>query len=129
MLLSIWLVVGSSVPNMPRDEANRFSGNTDAYCGTGCVAGCSASATFNPPPIITSLVGAFPTSNVIHLISSTSVGEPILGQAMSSVSAAAPEATGLVTTDGTCGTTYGGTVCGDWIKGSCCSMYGWCGNT
>ncbi|KAH8801778.1 hypothetical protein F5884DRAFT_904594 [Xylogone sp. PMI_703] len=33
------------------------------------------------------------------------------------------------TTDGTCGIDYGGTVCGDWPQGSCCSSAGYCGNT
>jgi hypothetical protein len=28
------------------------------------------------------------------------------------------------TTDGTCGAANGGTVCGTWNLGSCCSMYG-----
>ena len=29
-----------------------------------------------------------------------------------------------VTTDGTCGGANGDTVCGDWEKGSCCSLFG-----
>ena len=29
-----------------------------------------------------------------------------------------------ITIDGSCGSTYGGVVCGDWSSGSCCSMYG-----
>jgi hypothetical protein len=34
----------------------------------------------------------------------------------------------LVTTDGSCGATNGGTVCGNWATGPCCSQWGWCGN-
>src|ERR1700760_4983796 len=30
-----------------------------------------------------------------------------------------------ITTDGTCGTQNGGTICGNWPSGSCCSPYGW----
>jgi hypothetical protein len=33
-----------------------------------------------------------------------------------------------VTDDGTCGAAYGGMICGNWISGSCCSQYGWCGS-
>ncbi|KAF3930798.1 hypothetical protein ABW20_dc0106512 [Dactylellina cionopaga] len=37
-----------------------------------------------------------------------------------------------ITTDGTCGSAHGGTVCGDWPQGlpkRCCSMYGFCGSS
>ncbi|KAH0536443.1 hypothetical protein FGG08_006683 [Glutinoglossum americanum] len=40
-----------------------------------------------------------------------------------------PKSGGGVTTDGNCGAANGGTTCGDWPLGSCCSMYGFCGNT
>ncbi|KAI6450576.1 hypothetical protein MCOR22_001730 [Pyricularia oryzae] len=36
---------------------------------------------------------------------------------------------GAVTVDGTCGRQNGGTVCGDFVDGNCCSMYGYCGKT
>lgn len=42
---------------------------------------------------------------------------------------AAAQPTGKVTTDGSCGAKFGNTVCGNWAQGSCCSMYGYCGNT
>lgn len=34
-----------------------------------------------------------------------------------------------VTSNGTCGATFGGTVCGDWAAGNCCSSSGYCGNS
>ncbi|TLS31512.1 hypothetical protein PpBr36_02727 [Pyricularia pennisetigena] len=34
-----------------------------------------------------------------------------------------------VSVDGTCGRQNGGTVCGDWADGNCCSQYGYCGKT
>ena len=34
-----------------------------------------------------------------------------------------------MTTNGTCGASYGGTICGGWAQGGCCSLYGYCGNT
>jgi len=33
--------------------------------------------------------------------------------------------TAKVTVDGTCGSSNGGTVCGGWPNGNCCSMYGY----
>lgn len=33
------------------------------------------------------------------------------------------------TTTGTCGTQHNNTICGTWAAGSCCSTYGFCGNT
>ena len=45
------------------------------------------------------------------------------------VIAAAPQRNsdgGPVTTDGTCGASNGGTICGNWEKGSCCSLFGVC---
>ena len=32
-----------------------------------------------------------------------------------------------VTTDGTCGLAHGGTICGNWSAGDCCSSAGYCG--
>lgn len=40
-----------------------------------------------------------------------------------------PPAAGTPTTDGSCGSTNGGTTCAGWGTGECCSMYGWCGNS
>ncbi|KAK4495059.1 hypothetical protein PRZ48_013386 [Zasmidium cellare] len=40
-----------------------------------------------------------------------------------------PNGDGPVTTDGTCGADNDGTICGDWPRGGCCSMYGFCGNS
>ncbi|KAI4114241.1 MAG: hypothetical protein LQ345_004955 [Seirophora villosa] len=54
---------------------------------------------------------------------SSSSQEPILG-----IPTKGPS-NGPVTTDGTCGTANGGTVCGNWEQGSCCSAYGFCGKT
>ncbi|PGH12647.1 hypothetical protein AJ79_04145 [Helicocarpus griseus UAMH5409] len=34
-----------------------------------------------------------------------------------------------VTIDGLCGPSNGNTICGNWTAGSCCSAYGFCGNT
>ncbi|KZF20435.1 carbohydrate-binding module family 18 [Xylona heveae TC161] len=94
-----------------------WCGNTEAYCGSGCISGCTTSSS--------SSVAADPPTTAIAAAAATS-GEPVLGKPTTIAGAAA---TGAVTTDGTCGAANGGTVCGDWPQGSCCSMYGYCGNT
>lgn len=54
--------------------------------------------------------------------STTSRSEPVIGSQTSAGPAAS--STGAVTTNGQCGATNNGTVCGNWHLGSCCSMYG-----
>lgn len=44
---------------------------------------------------------------------------------ISAVAPAQPAAAGgPLTSDGTCGAGNGGTICGDWPQGGCCSLYG-----
>jgi len=62
-------------------------------------------------------------------IPSNSSQEPVIVAATALSIAAAPTSTIVPTVDGTCGTNNNNTVCGDWSQGSCCSMYGYCGNT
>lgn len=96
-----------------------WCGNTPAHCGTGCQSGCTGAAP------VTSNGGA--TTTVSSKTQATSAAatsqEPVLG-----VPSTAP-ATGPATTDGTCGANNANTVCGNWPQGSCCSAYGFCGNT
>ncbi|KAK9236384.1 glyoxal oxidase N-terminus-domain-containing protein [Lipomyces kononenkoae] len=60
---------------------------------------------------------------------SPTTGEPVIGKPTISSVAVSLQSTAPFTTDGTCGIAHGGTVCGDWIYGNCCSQYGYCGNT
>ncbi|KAI9778276.1 MAG: hypothetical protein M1839_008301 [Geoglossum umbratile] len=55
---------------------------------------------------------------------SSTTGEPVISQATDG-----PKTGGGDTVDGTCGVANSGTTCGNWHQGSCCSMYGFCGNT
>ncbi|CAO2657437.1 Nn.00g035630.m01.CDS01 [Neocucurbitaria sp. VM-36] len=98
-----------------------YCGSTDGHClaANGCQNGCKDSS-----PVVSSK--ADPTPAVSRPPSSTTSGEPVLGKPSSVTST---KATGVPTTDGTCGAKFGNTVCGDWAQGSCCSMYGYCGNT
>ena len=71
------------------------------YCGTGCQNGpCLASSSTTPAASTLSTSAASTSSPSVKLTSS-----------------------------GQCGTADGGSVCGSWPAGSCCSGYGWCGNS
>ena len=76
-----------------------WCGNTPAYCGSGCVSGCTDATTTSAG-------------------SPSSTEEPVLG------SPSTAPANGGDTTNGTCGAGNGNTVCGDWPNGACCSLYG-----
>jgi hypothetical protein len=100
-----------------------YCGTTDGHClvANGCQNGCKDST-----PVVSA--AATPTPAISRPPSTTTSGEPVLGKPSSVVSVKASP-TGIPTTDGSCGATFGNTVCGDWAQGSCCSMYGYCGNT
>jgi len=86
-----------------------FCGNDTAHCGAGCQNGpCTGSSS------------ASSTSASSTSASSTSA---------SSTSASSTGTAGSVTTDGSCGTQNGNTVCGNFYLGGCCSSHGYCGNT
>lgn len=97
-----------------------YCGATAGHClpANGCQNGCTGSVVTSIPVI----------TSATRPPSSTTSGEPVLGKPTPVVAAlAAP--TGKQTTDGTCGVSFGGTICGNWVQGSCCSMYGYCGST
>ncbi|KAF2476531.1 DUF1929-domain-containing protein [Lindgomyces ingoldianus] len=100
-----------------------YCGSTDTHClpANGCQNGCSGGSSSSSAP-------AQPTSSGTRPPSITTSGEPVLGKP-SSVSSAVASPTGKPTTDGSCGSNFGGTICGNWPQGSCCSMYGYCGNS
>ena len=85
-----------------------WCGNTIDYCGSGCISGCSSAAT----TISSSASPPNPTATT------SATQEPVLGKPST-----APN-TGPITTDGTCGAGNGNTICGNWPKGACCSLYG-----
>lgn len=96
-----------------------YCGTTDGHClvADGCQNGCKDSAPVSNAP--TKAATTRPPSV-------TSTGEPVLGKPSSVVDT---KPTGVPTVDGSCGAKFGNTVCGNWAQGSCCSMYGYCGNT
>ncbi|GAB7359536.1 hypothetical protein MBLNU230_g6724t2 [Neophaeotheca triangularis] len=85
--------------------------------GWGCQSGCLDAA----DGVQESEEQAFTISTTG---ASTSLGEPVLG---SPTASSAPS--GPTTIDGTCGANNNGTLCGDFERGSCCSLYGFCGRT
>lgn len=103
-------------------SAYGYCGTTDGHClvANGCQNGCKDGAP--------TTLAATPTPAISRPPSSTTSGEPVLGLPSSVVNAPV-EPSAIITTDGSCGATFGNTVCGDWAQGSCCSMYGYCGST
>ncbi|MCJ1429075.1 hypothetical protein MMC29_006988 [Sticta canariensis] len=111
---------GSGFGGAPCDPNGEFGGccssagwcgKTAAHCdkAQGCQSGCTTGGgggTGTTPPT-----------------PSSSQAEPVLGAPTN-----APP-TGATTRDGTCGADNGNTVCGNWVQGGCCSMYGFCGDT
>lgn len=95
-----------------------YCGKTDGHClkANGCQNGCSDGAPAQTAPAATPANTRPP--------STTTSGEPVLGKPTGG-----SNPTGVPTTDGSCGAKFGNTVCGNWAQGSCCSMYGYCGNT
>lgn len=65
-------------------------------------------------------------TNASTAVAPASSQEPVIAPVTRTAAAAQATAT---TTDGTCGSSNGGEVCGNWPAGNCCSMYGFCGNT
>ncbi|CBX94899.1 similar to glyoxal oxidase [Plenodomus lingam JN3] len=99
-----------------------YCGSTEGHClvSNGCQNGCKDG---NPAPKPVDS----PAPAVSRPPSSTTSGEPVLGKP--TTPATTPTDDGKATTDGSCGAKFGNTVCGNWAQGSCCSMYGYCGNT
>ncbi len=101
-----------------------FCGNDTAHCGAGCqngpCTGSSSSGSSSSSSTSASSTSASSTSASSTSASSTSA---------SSTSASSTGTAGSVTTDGSCGTQNGNTVCGNFYLGGCCSSHGYCGNT
>ena len=70
-----------------------------------------------------------PDSTFATPTSQSAIGEPTVGQDRTVAVTGAAATQGGVTIDGTCGAHNGGSICENWPKGGCCSMYGYCGNT
>jgi len=111
-----------------------YCGKTDGHClvSSGCISGCSAlssaSAASSAAASVATSAAASLAVSTAQQDGTTSTQEPVIAPATSTATGSTA-ATGLATTDGTCGASNDNTVCGDWAQGSCCSMYGFCGNT
>ncbi len=92
-----------------------YCGKTSDHClvSNGCQSGCTGTAVTTAAPI----PNPAPASAAGPGVSNS---EPVIGPPSST--AAAAGATGAVTTDGTCGASNGGKICGDWPQGGCCSV-------
>ena len=109
---------------------------------TGCLRGmtCDDGLTCTKPMIdqgsISPSVNTLPRAGPLHSFTNPvdafrpkrrarRQNEPAI-EPQNGAAAAAPAAVndGPVTVDGTCGASNGGTVCGNWDRGSCCSLFG-----
>ncbi|KAG9247386.1 carbohydrate-binding module family 18 protein [Calycina marina] len=128
-----------------------WCGNTPGHCGSGCVSGCPAVPAVNPldprsdgkcgrdfSGATCDSKGAFGGCCSSHGWCGTTANhcsrdlgcqngctissEPTIG------SGGGGSGVGGVTTEGTCGADNGNTICGNFIRGGCCSAYGFCGN-
>lgn len=110
---------GKDFENSQCDALGPYGGccSKDGHCGTtqnhcsvddGCQHGCSNSFRFGLRDLSTTTA---------HL-------EPVI-KGPTTIMAAG----GMDTKDGSCGAKNNNTVCGNWVNGNCCSMYGFCGNT
>lgn len=90
-----------------------YCGSTTDHCSaaSGCQSGCTDS---------TSTAAVQSTTKVA---STSTTQEPVIAPVTSTLAPAAAS-NAPVTTDGSCGVSNGGTVCGNWPNGNCCSMYG-----
>ncbi|UJO25142.1 Aldehyde oxidase [Fulvia fulva] len=102
-------------------SATGWCGDTEDHClnSNGCQNGCASDAPDSDPP-------ADEPSATTTSKPAGPASEPVIGPPPTS---SGPQATGEATTDGSCGASNGGTICGDWALGSCCSAYGFCGST
>ncbi|PQE06279.1 glyoxal oxidase protein [Rutstroemia sp. NJR-2017a BBW] len=108
-------------------ELCRFCGSTADHClvANGCQNGCTdGTSTLTTLPAASSSV---PPSGPSSSATSSSQ-EPIIAPATSTLPAAVASSA-PATTDGSCGVGNGNTVCGNWVNGNCCSLYGFCGNS
>ncbi|ATZ50700.1 Bcgo1 [Botrytis cinerea B05.10] len=100
-----------------------YCGSTTDHClaSNGCQNGCTGSQSSSAAKTTTTAAaGSAPSSSTTQ--------EPVIAPVTSTLTPAAASSA-PVTTDGSCGTANGGTVCGNWVNGNCCSMYGFCGST
>ena len=99
-----------NAPYGPCCSQHGWCGKTPEHCLTsnGCQSGCRTPSK------------ASPTTLLSQSTSTGALSEPIISP--NTATSGVPTPTGPVTTDGTCGAANGGTICGDWHLGSCCSM-------
>ncbi|KAF2674875.1 galactose oxidase [Microthyrium microscopicum] len=99
-----------------------WCGSSSAHCGFGCQSGPCQSSNSADAVIQSSQQSTF-------VLSVTSSQAASIVPEQTATANQSPAVTQPATTDGTCGSANGGTVCGNWSPGSCCSSHGWCGNS
>lgn len=122
LLFHVSILLTVAVANLLVKYKIRLNCNESSYHYTGCLRemvcdgnGCvkpAVKAQFDPS-------SNDPTVILARQSEPFDSSEPTLGASEAGITNEQP-----VTTDGTCGATIGNTICGDWEKGSCCSLFG-----
>lgn len=128
-LLILTILLPLTVANIPVNYKVTLSCNQSSPFYTGCLRGmtCEDDWTCSKPAV---KVVADPLFFLEATHLSRRQAQPPMPsestepQISAPAPAPAPAAGGPVTTDGTCGAGNGGTICGDWPQGGCCSLYG-----
>ncbi|KAI9819277.1 MAG: hypothetical protein M1827_007434 [Pycnora praestabilis] len=86
-----------------------YCGNTPAHClvANGCQSGCTGAA--QSSVAVDPVSSANPTATQVKAPSTSTTGEPVIGSPTVGTGAAATS--GVVTADGTCGSTNNGMIC------------------
>ena len=129
VILTTLLIFGPSLKaNLLVQYKIDLNCNVSSPAYTGCLRGmtCERSKCVKASFIDESAV----LPNIIHSRRDSRISkskkrqsEPAIEPQVAAVPVALNDA-GPVTTDGTCGASNGGTVCGNWDRGSCCSIFG-----
>ena len=89
---------------------------------TGCLRGMICDGKGCVSPAMRARLDLFSNNPIVILARQngpSDSSEPTIGASEAGAANEQP-----VTTDGTCGATVGDTICGNWEKGSCCSLFG-----
>lgn len=118
-----------TIANIPVNYKVTLSCNQSSPFYTGCLRGmtCEDDLTCSKPgvKVVADPLFFLEATHLSRRQTQPSIpSESTEPQISAPAPAPAPAAGGPVTTDGTCGAGNGGTICGDWPQGGCCSLYG-----
>ncbi|KAF7550637.1 hypothetical protein G7Z17_g5573 [Cylindrodendrum hubeiense] len=99
-----------------------WCGSTSAHCGTGCQ---SKYGTCGLSSSVSAVSSSTSKSSTTSKASSTSKSSTTSKSSSTTTATSSPP----ISTNGRCGTNFGGTTCIEEPGATCCSSAGWCGST